>query len=142
MAQFVVEDFHQDVLDKLDNGTRREIRRKVLWAGAKVVEKEMKDYILANHKVRGYMGQSVTQTKVPEDIEGDWVEIDPQGEDPRGVSYEMKNKIIITGYYNKATGYRLKNKDSYISKMRKRIAPRVMSVMQQQFALCMEDLNK
>ena len=36
MAKFIIEDFHRTELDQLDPQKVREIRRKVLWAGAKV----------------------------------------------------------------------------------------------------------
>lgn len=142
MAQFIIEDFHRDALDALDPGTVRSIRKKVVWAGARVVEKEMAGYIEQNHRVSGDMARSVTQGPVHEDIDSTWVEVWPQDADSRGVYNEMKHKIIITGYYNVFTGKSFRRKDPYVAKMRKRLEPRIMAVMEQQFTLCMDEINK
>jgi hypothetical protein len=142
MAQFVIDDFHKTALDALDPETCREIRKKVVWAGAKVVEKEMKLYIDAHHHVSGDMAQSVAQAEIHEDIDSTWVEVYPQGYDNRGVLNEMKQKIINVGYYSIFTGAKHKAIDPYVRKTREKIAPRIMSVMQKQFELCMEEINK
>ena len=143
MARFEIDDFHRTALDAMDPQTMREIRKKVLWAGAKVLEKETKMAIESHHHViSGDMMRSVAQTAVHEDIDGTWVEVYPQGTDSRGVVNEMKNKIINTGYYNKATGWRINHKDPYVKDMRERVTPRILAVMEKQFELCMEDLNK
>ena len=142
MANFIVEDFHKNELDALDPQTMREIRKKVVWAGAKVVEKEMRDYINAHHRVSGEMADSVSQGEVHEDVDSVWVEVYPQGSDSRGVVNEMKNKIINQGYYNTFSGRSQRKKDPYVRNMRKRIEPRVLAVMEQQFTMCMEELNK
>ena len=113
-----------------------------MWAGAKVVEKEMAGYIEQNHRVSGDMARSVTQGPVREDIDSTWVEVWPQDADSRGVYNEMKHKIIITGYYNVFTGKSFRRKDPYVAKMRKRLEPRIMAVMEQQFTLCMDEINK
>jgi len=142
MARMVVEDFRKNELDALDSDTVREVVRKCLWAGAKVVEKEMKRTIEERHHVvHGYMKESVSQGEIHEDIDRAYVDIYPQGTDPRGVSNEMKNKMINLGAHNVATGKGTK-KDAYVQRMGKEIAPRVLSVMNYQFNLCMEELTK
>lgn len=141
MAKFVVDDFHKTELEQLDPMKMREIRKKVLWAGAKVVERETRDYIYNEHRASGDMARSVAQSDIHEDLDSVWVEIYPQGNDARGVSNEMKNKIIIDGYYSKATGSK-KIKDPYVKKLRSRLEPRILSVMEYQFQLCMDELNK
>ena len=143
MAKMIVEDFHKNELDALDPVTVRGIVRKCLWAGAKVVEKEMKNTIESRHHVvNRYMKEAVAQGPIHEDIDKSWVDIYPQGTDPRGVSNEMKNKIINMGYYNVDTGRGVRKKDPYVSKLSKEIAPKVQAVMQYQFNLCMEELQK
>lgn len=142
MAQFVIEDFHKDALDALDPATVRSIRKKVVWAGAKVVEKEMGNYIDAHHHISGELARSVTQGPIHEDMESTWVEVWPQGTDSRGVYNEMKHKIINTGYYNTFTGKSHRKKDPYVKQMRKQLEPRILAVMEQQFTLCMDELNK
>ena len=142
MAQFIVDDFHKDMLDALDFATVREIRKKVVWAGAKVVEKEMSNYIASNHHISGDMEKSVAQGPIHEDIDSTWVAVWPQGMDSRGVYNEMKHKIINTGYYNTFTGKSHRQKDPYVRKMRKQLEPRIRAVMEQQFKICMDELNK
>jgi len=142
VAQFIVEDFHKNTLDSLDPETVRQIRRKVLFAGAKVIEKETQTYIYDEHRMSGDMSRSVKQSDIHEDIDGIWVEIYPQGSDRRGVSNEMKNKIIIIGYNSRASGKSTRIKDPYVKKLRDRVEPRVLAVMEYQFNLCMEELNR
>ena len=143
MARMIVDDFHKTELEQLEPQVVRGIIKKCLWAGAKVVEKEMKNTIESRHHVvHGYMRDSVSQTEVFEDIDRSYVDIYPQGTDPRGVSNEMKNKIIINGYYDVFTGKSKRKKDPYIKTMAKNITPRVLAVMEYQFNLCIEELKK
>lgn len=142
MAQFVIDDFHKNALDALTPEVCREIRRKVVWAGAKVLEKEDQMYVEAHHHISGDLARSYAQGDIHEDIDSTWVEVYPQGTDGRGVMNEMKQKIINTGYYNVFTGAKHKAVDPYVRKTREKVAPRIMSVMQRQFELCMEEINK
>ena len=71
MPRMIVEDFHKNELDTLDSTVMRGIVRKCLWAGAKVVEKEMKSTIeQSRHVVHGYMRDAVTQGEIHESIDG------------------------------------------------------------------------
>lgn len=142
MAQFIVEDFQKTALDALDPATVRAIRKKVLWAGAKVIEKETRNYIFDEHKVSGDLGRSIAQGEIHEDVDRTWVEVYPQGYDSRGVSNELKSKIIINGYYLTVNGKSKRIKDDYVRKMRDRLEPRILATMEYQFTLCMEELNK
>lgn len=141
MAKFIVEGFHNTALEALTPQKSREIRKKVLWAGAKVIEKEEQSYIFDEHKVSGDLGRSVKQTDVHEDIDACWVEVYPQGYDNRGVSNEMKTKIIVDGYYITANGKSKRVKDNFVKKLRERMEPRILATMEHQFGLCMEELN-
>ena len=140
MAQFIVEDFHKTTLDALDPATVREIRKKVLWAGAKVIEKETRNYIFDEHKVSGDLGRSIAQGEIHEDVDRAWVEVYPQGYDSRGVSNPMKNIIITQGYYHVRSG-KARKKDPYLKEMRKRIEPRLNSVMSYQANLTLKELG-
>ena len=143
MAQFIIDDsFHKDALDALTPEVCREVRRKCVWAGAKVIEKEMKIYVEANHRITGDMAASISQGDIHEDVDSTWVEVWPQGHDSRGVLNEMKNKFINKGYYSIFTGEKHRAVDPYVRKMRERLAPRIMSVMQRQFEICMEEINR
>jgi len=134
-------DYVEGKLRELDTQFNREITRKVLWAGAKVLEKEMRGAIAQNHHVvSGDMQRSVSMSEIHEDPEMSWVEVYTQGYDRRGVSNELKNMIINKGYYNVSTGRKFK-KDPYLQKLRKRIAPRLISVMNYQFQLSLKELG-
>ena len=143
MAQFIIDDsFHKTALDALTPEFRREVRRKVVWAGAKVIEKEMSQYIREHHMISGALAESIAQGPIHEDVDSTWVEVYPQGEDPRGVLNEMKQTFINKGYYSIFTGEKHRAVDPYVRKMRDRLEPRIMSVMQKQFEICMDEINK
>lgn len=141
MAKFVVDDSGMTGLDQLTPDVVREIRRQCVTAGAKVVEKELKKTIEARgHVVSGAMRDSVGMGVLHEDIDRVWVEVYPQGTDPRGVENEMKNEIINRGYFNKNTGRKVK-RDPYVKNLKKDIAPQVSAVISYQYDLCMKEIN-
>lgn len=130
----------EEKLRNLEGNFRREVTRKVLWAGAKVVEKEMRGEIEKRHKVSGDLARSVQQTEIQEGIDESSVEIYTQGYDSRGVSNPMKNVIITQGYYHVRSG-KARKKDPYLKNMRKRIEPRLNSVMNYQMELTLKELG-
>ena len=141
MAKMEFSDFSlEEKLRNLEGNFRREVTRKVLWAGAKVVEKEMRGEIEKRHKVSGDLARSVKQTEIQEGIDESSVEIYTQGYDSRGVSNPMKNVIITQGYYHVSSGKKRK-KDPYLKEMRKRIEPRLNSVMSYQANLTLKELG-
>ena len=141
MAKMEYSDFSlEEKLRNLEGNFRREVTRKVLWAGAKVVEKEMRGEIEKRHKVSGDLARSVKQTEIQEGIDESSVEIYTQGYDSRGVSNPMKNVIITQGYYHVRSG-KTRKKDPYLKNMRKRIEPRLNSVMNYQMELTLKELG-
>lgn len=142
MAKMIYSDFAlEEKLRQLEGNFRREVTKKVIWAGAKVLEKEMKDTIEARHHVvSGDMQRSVAMSEIKEGIDEVSVEVYTQGRDSRGVSNEMKNEIINKGYYHRGTGAKHK-KDPYLKDMRKRIEPRIQSVMSYQMELTLKELG-
>ena len=130
----------EEKLRNLEGNFRREVTRKVLWAGAKVVEKEMRGEIEKRHKVSGDLARSVQQTEIQEGIDESSVEIYTQGYDSRVVSNPMKNVIITQGYYHVRSG-KARKKDPYLKNMRKRIEPRLNSVMNYQMELTLKELG-
>ena len=54
----------------------------------------------------------------------------------------MKDKIIQVGYWNRETGSSRKKRDPYMSKsrVRARIAPKLLAVMNYQMKLCLEEI--
>lgn len=143
MARWIVEDIGKTVLEKLETDTMRRIRREMVLNGAKVLQKEIQADIEARHHVRhSWMKDSVAAGPVREDPEGTFVEVWPQGSDPRGVSNEMKLKIISHGYYHVITGRSQRKKDNFLNdRFRKKCAPRIMAVMEATLAKCMAELN-
>ena len=126
-------DYVDAQLKKLDGITQGEMTKRVLSAGAKVIEKEMKKAIEDNHHVvSGAMKESVKPGEIKINIDYSSVEVYTQGNDPRGVSNEMKNKRI-----NYGPGVR--KRDHYITKLRKRIEPRVLSVMNYEAKLVLKE---
>lgn len=141
MAKMTYSDFAMEKkLQSLESNFRREVTRKVLWAGAKVVEKEMRAEILKKHSQSGDLAKSVQQTEIQEGVEESSVEIYTQGYDRRGVSNPMKNVIITQGYYHVRSG-KTRKKDPYLKEMRKRIEPRLNSVMSYQANLTLKELG-
>ena len=141
MAKMTYSNFAlEEKLRNLEANFRREVTRKVLWAGAKVVEKEMRGEIEKRHKVSGDLARSVKQTEIQEGIDESSVEIYTQGYDSRGVSNPMKNVIITQGYYHVRSG-KARKKDPYLKNMRKRIEPRLNSVMNYQMELTLKELG-
>lgn len=141
MAKFIVEDFEKEGLGALSPQLTREVIRKCLEAGAKVVQKETSNYIYSAHRASGDLSRSVKPSKVHEDVDASWIEVYPQDYDSRGVSNEMKAHIIVNGYYNRASGRSKRKKDNFLPKVRKRVEPRILSVMEYQFDLCMKKIN-
>lgn len=144
MARWIVEDVGRTMLENLDFETNRRFRRKMVENGAKVLVKEMQEVIQERHHVRsGGMKQGVAAGTVYEDVDGTSIDVWTQGDDRRGVSNEMKAKMINFGYYNIATGKRWKKKDYFLNeKFRKKCAPRIVAVMQATLSKCMEELNR
>ena len=141
MAKMIYSDFAiEDKLRNLEGNFRREVTRKVLWAGAKVVEKEMRAEIEKKHKVSDDLAKSVKQTEIQEGVDESSVEIYTQGYDSRGVSNPMKNVIITQGYYHVNSG-KARKKDPYLKQLRKRIEPRLNSVMSYQMELTLKELG-
>ena len=143
MARWEVEDFGKTTLEKLTPDVQRKIRREMVQNGAKVLVKEMQNEIEARHHVvHRYMKDSVKAGQVYEDVDGTSIEVWPQGDDPRGASNAMKMKIINYGYYNKSSGKNHK-KDHFLNEtLRKKWAPRIVSVMQYTLSKCMDELDK
>jgi len=143
MAKWIVENVHKTALEQLDDATQIRIRHKMVENASKVLIKEMQAAIESHHHVvSGGMRASVAATKVYDDVDATTIEVYPQGNDPRGVSNEMKAKIINYGYYNRDTGYRIKKKDFFLNdRFRKKCEPHINGVMNYTFQLCMEELN-
>ena len=141
MAKMTYSDFAlEDKLRNLESNFRREVTRDCLWAGAKVIEKEMRGEIEKKHSRSGDMARSVAQTPIQEGVDESSVEVYTQGYDSRGVSNPMKNVIITQGYYHVTNGTKRK-KDPYLKNLRKRIAPRIQAVMTYQFQLTLKKLK-
>lgn len=144
MAKFIIDpEYSKTVLDKLDSAKQREIRRKMVQNGAKVLIKEMqKDVQARHHVVHGWLKDSIAAGPVYEDVDGTSIEVYPQGNDPRGVSNAMKLQIITSGYYHVASGRSSRKKDNFLNnQFRQKCAPRINSVMNYTLQLCMQEIN-
>lgn len=142
MARMEYSDFAlEDKIAKLDADFRRQVTEKVLWAGGKVLVKEMSGAIVQNHHVvSGDMARSVEMSEIHSDIDQSYIKVATMGTDSHGVSNAMKNKMINYGYYYKGSGIKRK-KDPYLNKLRKRIEPRLNAVMTYQMELTLKELG-
>lgn len=141
MARLIVDDSALTGIEKLDPAHMREVTRKCVLAGAKVIEKEMKNTIEARgHIVNRYMLNSVGPGVLHEDIDRTWIEVYPQGDDPRGVQNEMKYEMLVKGYYNRDTGRKIR-RDPVLKNIKAKAEPKVLAAMAYQFDLCMKEIN-
>ena len=106
MACFLVDgSTWKTTLDALDDAKCREIRRRMVENGAKVLIKEMQQTIENRHHViSGSMRNDVAAGEIKEDLDGTSISVWPQGYDSRGVRHEMKAKYIINGRRNAFSG--------------------------------------
>ncbi len=144
MAKWIIEnEYQKTTLEKLDDATQRKFMHTMLENGSKVLIKEMKNIVESHHHVvSGSMKNSIAATKIQEEVDSMSIEVYPQGADPRGVTNQMKMHIINYGYYNKASGYKIKKKDKFLDdKFREKCAPRINGVMNYTLQLCMEELD-
>lgn len=142
MARMEYSDFAlEETLGKLAGDFHRQVTEKVLYAGGKVLVKEMQNAIEENHHVRsGAMKRSVAMSEVYSGIGSSYVEVGTEGTDSRGVSNAMKNQFINYGRHNRYFGSKQK-RDPYLSRLRKRIEPRLNAVMTYQMELILRELG-
>lgn len=141
MARLVVDDSALTGIEKLDPAHVREVTRKCVLAGAKVIEKEMRNAIVSReHVVNGWMRDSVGPGVLHEDIDRTWIEVYPQGDDPRGVRNEMKYEMLVKGFYNRSTERKIR-RDPVLKNIKNAAEPKVLAVMAYQFDLCMKEIN-
>lgn len=145
MASFLVEEgTWKTTLDALDDAKRREIRRKMVENGAKVLVKEMQSTIEnRRHVISGAMMRGVAPGEIKEDLDGTSISVWPQGYDGRGVSNETKAKSIINGRHSAFSGRKTSKKDNFLNNaFRQKCEPRIFAVMNETFRICMEELNR
>ena len=128
MAKMTYSDFAlEEKLRNLESNFRREVTRDCLWAGAKVIEKEMRGEIEKRHSVSGDMARSVAQTPIQEGVDESSVEVYTQGYDSRGVSNAKKAFVINYGYGKRRTE---KTGDKFITGNKKKYETSVAKAMQ------------
>lgn len=129
---------YEGKLEKLGNELRRGAVRRMLGAGAGILETAERNEILARHRRTGAMADSMKRTEIREGLEGSYLYVYAQGEDSRGVRNEMKNTIINTGYWQRR-GRRNVKKDPFVARVQKRSEPAVRKAMEDELGKCMDD---
>ncbi len=142
MAQMTIETMDDLPIMKItEPSVRRQVTQKVLWAGARTMEKKMSNYLGQHHHVTGAMARGVTHGEIYEDLDGGTIYVEPDGYDARGISNRMKHRVIVAGYYGANTGRRQRKADPYIRKLERESQHTVAEMMKYQFELCLKELG-
>ena len=131
-------------------GMERGMIKGIVMAGADACAKEMQDEIGRYRHIgrTGSMQKNVRPAEYHETMNGGWVNVYPQGNDPRGVSNAMKAYVINYGIGKNPTirsGKRKeKNKtgDKFITGNQKRMEQGVYAAMQAESDRRIAELNK
>ena len=134
MAKFIIDTPKVDAMEKLETNLHRRVVRDMLYAGGKVLEKEMRQTIEERKHVRsGDMRDSVGAGEISLSLDESSIEVWPQGFDRMGISNEEKMRYIIDGRHHQ-------KKDDFMKKARKRIEPRLQAVMAYQMDLSLKEI--
>lgn len=123
-------------LAKMDRGTVR----RLVEAGAKALVEATQENIRSHHHVgeTKSMVENVRPGMYHETLEGGWMEVYPQGEDPRGVSNAKKAFVINYGYGGRRTK---KTGDKFITGDRKRLEMAAKEAMENMNEKILNELN-
>ena len=125
-------------MGRLSGSVRREAAKRMLEAGAAVLERGGQSEIAARHIKTGAMRESYKRTEVREGLDGSEIYVYAQGEDWRGVRNEMKNTIINTGYWQKR-GRRNVKKDPFVQRMMRSRDQAVRKAMEDAYIKCLDE---
>ena len=84
------------------------------------------------------MVESVKPGAYHETLEGGWMEVYPQGEDPRGVSNAKKAFVINYGYGGRKTK---KTGDKFLTGQKKRLEVAAAEAMQKENEEILKEIN-
>lgn len=123
-------------LARMDRGTVR----RLVEAGAKALVEATQESIRSHHHVgeTKSMVESVKPGAYHETLEGGWMEVYPQGEDPRGVSNAKKAFVINYGYGGRKTK---KTGDKFLTGQKKRLEVAAAEAMQKENEEILKEIN-
>ena len=123
-------------LAKLDRGT---VRRLVEAGAAKLVE-TVQDEIDKRHHIgkTGSMRENVKPGQYHETLDGGWIDVYPQGNDPRGISNAKKAFVINYGRGGKKTE---KTGDKFITGQKRKYESAVNAAMEAENRKIIQEIN-
>lgn len=118
----------------------RETVRRLVEAGAEAVIAETEESIRSHHHIgkTGSMMSNVKAGMYHEELDGGWMEVYPQGNDPRGVSNAKKAFVINYGYGGRRTR---KTGDKFITGNKRRVESAVAAAMQKENEKIINEAN-
>ena len=129
-----------DAIENQIQALDRNTVRRLVEAGANALTDDLKQTIEHYHHVgkTGSMQSNVRPGKYHEDVNSGWVEVYPQGTDPRGVSNAKKAFVINYGYGGKRTA---KTGDKFITGNKRKFEDVVNSAMIKENETIIQEIN-
>lgn len=125
----------QNQIAQLSRGT---IRRLVEAGANALIESTQESIESHHHVVTGTMKTSVKAGKYHETLGGGWMDVYPQGDDPRGVSQAKKAFVINYGYGGRKT---VKTGDKFITGQRRQRASAINLAMEMENEKIIKEAN-
>lgn len=118
--------------------SRTTIRRLVEAGANALIESTQESIESYHHVVTGTMKTSVKAGKYHETLGGGWMDVYPQGDDPRGVSQAKKAFVINYGYGGRKTE---KTGDKFITGQRRQRASAINLAMEMENEKIIKEAN-
>lgn len=118
--------------------SRTTIRRLVEAGANALIESTQESIESYHHVVTGTMKTSVKAGKYHETLGGGWMDVYPQGDDPRGVSQAKKAFVINYGYGGRKTA---KTGDKFITGQRRQRASAINLAMEMENEKIIKEAN-
>lgn len=118
--------------------SRTTIRRLVEAGANALIESTQESIESHHHVVTGTMKTSVKAGEYHETLGGGWMDVYPQGDDPRGVSQAKKAFVINYGYGGRKTA---KTGDKFITGQRRQRASAINLAMEMENEKIIKEAN-
>ena len=124
--------------NQIEQLSRTTIRRLVEAGANALIESTQESIESYHHVVTGTMKTSVKAGKYHETLGGGWMDVYPQGDDPRGVSQAKKAYVINYGYGGRKTA---KTGDKFITGQRRQSASAINLAMEMENEKIIKEAN-
>lgn len=124
--------------NQIEQLSRTTIRRLVEAGANALIESTQESIESYHHVVTGTMKTSVKAGKYHETLGGGWMDVYPQGDDPRGVSQAKKAFVINYGYGGRKTA---KTGDKFITGQRRQRASAINLAMEMENEKIIKEAN-